>query len=356
MFFSGVTKLASGDSTWWDLTALSYHYETQPLATWTAWYAHQLPMWFQRISTGVMFGIELIAPFFIFGPRRLRYIVFTSISSLMILIAFTGNYTYFNLLSIVLCVLLLDDGIIKKIIPFQLIKNHNPLFNQSQSSYLRKSYIIIFSGLVVILSISNTAMRYYPNFTPYASIQKLLNTIRPFHIINNYGLFSVMTVRRPELIIETSNDGNVWKEIDFEWKAGDISKKPKFVQPHQPRLDWQMWFAALFYERVAEYFKKTYDRDPISQEEHFLLMRQIPISKRYRWFYLFLNQIFKNEKEVLSLLKNGKIGPAPKYLRVWLYDYHFTSITERSESGNWWKRDNQRLILPKFSKDEIWIP
>ncbi len=58
----------------------------------------------------------------------------------------------------------------------------------------------------------------------------------------------------------------------------------------------------------------------------------------------------------LSLLKNGKIGPAPKYLRVWLYDYHFTSITERSESGNWWKRDNHRLILPKFSKEEIWIP
>jgi len=199
-------------------------------------------------------------------------------------------------------------------------------------------------------------MRYYPNFSPYASIQKLLNTIRPFHIINNYGLFSVMTVRRPELIIETSDDGNEWKEIEFKWKAGALEKRPQFVQPHQPRLDWQMWFAALFYERVSEYFKKNYGRDPVSPEEHFSLMRQVPISKRYRWFYLFLNRIFEGEKEVLSLLKNGKIGPAPKYLRVWLYDYHFTSITERSESGNWWKRDNQRLILPKFSKEEIWIP
>ena len=356
MFFSGVTKLASGDSTWWDLTALSYHYETQPLATWTAWYAHQLPMWVQRISTGAMFGIELVAPFFIFGPRRLRYAAFGSISLFMVLIACTGNYTYFNLLTLVLCVVLLDDKIIKKIIPFQWRNKHNSLVVHSKNSYVKKSSIFILVCLVVILSASNTAMRYYPNFSPYASIQKLLNTIRPFHIINNYGLFSVMTVRRPELIIETSDDGNEWKEIEFKWKAGALEKRPQFVQPHQPRLDWQMWFAALFYERVSEYFKKNYGRDPVSPEEHFSLMRQVPISKRYRWFYLFLNRIFEGEKEVLSLLKNGKIGPAPKYLRVWLYDYHFTSFTERSESGNWWKRNNHRLILPKFSKEEIWIP
>jgi hypothetical protein len=85
-------------------------------------------------------------------------------------------------------------------------------------------------------------------------------------------------------------------------------------------------------------------------------MKQAPISKRYRWFYLFLKQILEEEKDVLSLLENRTAGTAPKYLRVWLYDYHFTSFAERSESGNWWKRDNQRLILPKISKEGIWIP
>jgi hypothetical protein len=241
-------------------------------------------------------------------------------------------------------------------VPFRVFKYQRKYFLKSANSRWKKSIIIAFVSLVFLLSASNTAMRYYPNFSPYVSIQKLLNTIRPFHIINNYGLFSVMTVRRPELIIETSDDGNEWKEIDFKWKAGDISKKPKFVQPHQPRLDWQMWFSALFYERVSEYFKKTYGRDPISQEEHFSLMKQAPISKRYRWFYLFLKQILEEEKDVLSLLENRTAGTAPKYLRVWLYDYHFTSFAERSESGNWWKRDNQRLILPKISKEGIWIP
>jgi len=155
MFFSGITKLASGDSAWWDLTALSFHYETQPLTTWTAWYAHQFPIWLHRFSTGAMFGIELAVPFLIFGPRRLRYFAFVLISSLMILIAFTGNYTYFNLLTLVLCVLLLDDGIIKKIIPFHQIKNH------SKNSYVKKSSIFILVCLVVILSASNTAMRFF---------------------------------------------------------------------------------------------------------------------------------------------------------------------------------------------------
>jgi hypothetical protein len=195
MFFSGITKLASGDSTWWDLTALSYHYETQPLATWTAWYAHQLPMWVQRISTGAMFGIELVAPFFIFGPRRLRYAAFGSISLFMVLIASTGNYTYFNLLTIVLCVLLLDDGIIKRIVPFRVFKYQRKYFLKSANIRWKKSVIIAFVSLVFLLSASNTAMRYYPNFSPYVSIQKLLNTIRPFHIINNCLTANFLTKR-----------------------------------------------------------------------------------------------------------------------------------------------------------------
>ena len=85
-------------------------------------------------------------------------------------------------------------------------------------------------------------------------------------------------------------------------------------------------------------------------------MKQAPISKRYRWFYLFLKQILEGEKEVLSLLKNDTVETTPKYLRVWLYDYHFTSMEEKRKTGNWWKRDNQRLILPKISKEGIWIP
>ena len=103
MFLSGVVKLTSGDPTWRAWEALRYHYETQPLPTWTSWYLHQLPAWFHAASVGFMFWAELIAPFFVFGPRRVRMVGFWSLVLLQVLIAATGNYGFFNLLTIVLC-------------------------------------------------------------------------------------------------------------------------------------------------------------------------------------------------------------------------------------------------------------
>ena len=110
MFMSGVVKLTSGDESWWNLSALRYHYETQPLPTPLAWWAHQLPAWFQASSTIVMFAIELVAPFLLFCPRPLRLIGVASILTFQALIALTGNYCFFNLLTAALCLLSVDDS------------------------------------------------------------------------------------------------------------------------------------------------------------------------------------------------------------------------------------------------------
>ena len=45
--------------------------------------------------------------------------------------------------------------------------------------------------------------------------------------------------------MEGSNDGKTWLHYEFKYKPGDVARRPGWVQPHQPRLDWQMWFAAL---------------------------------------------------------------------------------------------------------------
>ena len=111
MFASGVVKLSSGDATWRNLTALVYHYETQPLPTWIGWYAHQLPMTWQRASTLVMFGTELVIPWLILAPRRLRLIACGCLVAFQLLIAATGNYGFFNLLTLLLCLLLCDDAV-----------------------------------------------------------------------------------------------------------------------------------------------------------------------------------------------------------------------------------------------------
>ncbi len=109
MFLSGAVKLLSMDDAWWQLSALDVHYFTQPLPAWTSWYAHQLPEWFQHLSVLTMFGIELIVPFFLFLPRRFRLGAFVPLVGLQMLIAATGNYGFFNLLTTVLCIPLLDD-------------------------------------------------------------------------------------------------------------------------------------------------------------------------------------------------------------------------------------------------------
>ena len=102
MFASGFVKLAS-DEVWRNLTALNFHYETQPLPTWFGWYAHQLPEAFQKVSVIGMFAAELVVPFLIFAPRRLRTLGCIGLVGLQVLIILTGNYCFFNLLTIALC-------------------------------------------------------------------------------------------------------------------------------------------------------------------------------------------------------------------------------------------------------------
>ena len=114
MFESGCVKWLSGDPTWRNLTALTFHYETQPLPTWIGWYAHQLPASVQKVSTALMFGIELVLPFLIFGPRRVRQVACIAFIALQSFIFLTGNYCFFNLLTIALCLVLLDDAALEK--------------------------------------------------------------------------------------------------------------------------------------------------------------------------------------------------------------------------------------------------
>src|SRR5688572_24484519 len=120
MFLAGVVKLASGDPTWRDLTALTFHYETQPLPTPLAWFAHQLPPWWHRASCAGMFVIELVVPLFLFSVRTLRHNAALLLIAFMAAVALTGNYTFFNLLAIVLCLLCLDDAWWRALLPRRL--------------------------------------------------------------------------------------------------------------------------------------------------------------------------------------------------------------------------------------------
>ena len=315
MVGSGVVKLASGDPTWHNLTALSYHFETQPIPTPLAWYADRLPMWFLKLSTALVFAIEIGVPYLILATRQLRVLAFVLLTALQLLIALTGNYAFFNVLSIALCLFLLDDTTLGSWTRLGISTIH--------PSRLRRIISIIVA--IVIIPLSTTAFAASLGIAlPIAPIvNPVMDVVASFRSVNAYGLFAVMTTTRPEIILEGSDDGTTWMEYEFKYKAGDLHRRPSWVAPHQPRVDWQMWFAAL----------GRFEGE--------------------RWLQNLCERILENDTEVLSLLKRNPFqGRAPQYLRAVLYRYRFSDAATRRRDGVWWTRDRIGDYSPVLSLDQ----
>ena len=320
MFASGVVKLASGDPTWWGLSALRVHYETQPLPTAMGWYAHQLPAALQRLSAGVMFAIELGLPFLIFLPRRPRLLAFAGFVFLQLLIAITGNYCFFNLLTVALCLLLLDDALLARFFPPGMRAQSEAPRTPGWRVLVRAPVIaILVIGILPlqIMALSRCARRSVPWPETLRAAER---AVLPFRTVGSYGLFARMTTDRNEIVVEGSDDGTRWEAYEFKWKPGDLRRVPGWVQPHQPRLDWQMWFAALG------------------------SVRDNP------WFQNFMVRLLQGSQDVLVLLESNPFpaGP-PRYVRAVLYRYHFTDPGQRRHDGTWWRREPRGLYCPPLS-------
>lgn len=315
MFFSGVVKLASGDPVWADGSALQYHYYTQPLPPWTAWWAHQLPAWFQHACVGVMFAIELAAPFLIFAPRRVRMLAFAPLVLLQLLILATGNYCFFNWLTLALCVLLLDDGFL----PRRARERWQPA-DDARAGRWRWGLHLPACVLALVVSAATARLQMSSDAWLPPGVQPLVEWCAPFRLSGHYGLFAVMTTTRPEIVVEGSADGETWKPYVFRYKPGDPKRAPGFVAPYHPRLDWQMWFAALGSWRQNE------------------------------WFVAFCVRLLEGSPEVLALLESNPFPDhPPKYVRGVLYDYTFTTPAEREADGSWWKARELGPYYPVLS-------
>jgi lipase maturation factor 1 len=311
MFESGLVKLQSGDPAWRNLTALAHHYQTQPLPTVLAWYMFQLPLWFQKLSTFFTFVVELGLPLLMLGPRRCRHIAAAGTIALQLLIFLTGNYTFFNLLAIALSLFLFDDAFWR-----DLFRKPAPTGPRPASHGNRFVTAALF---IAIMLLSCTQLMAMFGRAPRA-LTRIADAAAPFGIVNGYGLFAVMTTNRIEIEIEGSNDGTTWQPYVFRYKAGPLNRAPGWIQPLQPRLDWQMWFAAL----------GTYRDNP--------------------WFLQFILRLLEGSKPVLALIERDPFaGSRPLHIRAMAYDYRFTTFEERRRTGNWWKRELLGPYLPPVS-------
>ncbi len=217
-----------------DGSALTFRYFTQPLPTPLAWFAHQLPSWWQWLSLKVMFFIELVLPFFLFAPRRPRLFAAGGVVLLQVLIALTGNYGFFNILTAALCLLAVDDTVWRA--------SHRI---RSRSIFMPCAFLWPVAA-ALFCSVSCRCFRPSGGPCHYRSCWfRLYEAVAPFRTVNGYGLFAVATPGRREIIIQGSEDGLVWKTYSFRFKPGDPRRSPPWVAPYMPRLDWQMWFAAL---------------------------------------------------------------------------------------------------------------
>mgnify|MGYP000048754764 CR=1 FL=1 len=296
-FEAGIVKLLSNDPSWKNLTAMYFHYQTQPIANTTAWFAHKLPMWFHKASCLLMFIIELIIPFGIFGNEEMRLIVFFCFVGLQVSIWLTGNFSYLNYLTVIFSTILLSDHYLSSYFTTPASDSHpSIILNLSISS----AGIFLFTFQLI---------SFWNHLISIPLCEKFLNKLRPFFVVNRYGIFAVMTTKRYEIIIEGSNDGIEWKEYIFKHKASELNRRPRRISPYQPRLDWQAWFL------------------PFRSYRH------------ETWFQNFLVRLLQGEKSVTDLLRlNPFAKHPPKYIRAQIFDYTFTDKETKKSTGNWWKR------------------
>ena len=306
-FMSGLSKIVSNDPGWSGLTALTYYFETQPLPHTGAWYAHQLPEWLLIPATAAVLVIELIVPFMMFMSRKYRFIAAWLTITLQLLIILTSNHNWFNILTIILCLFLFDDKAIRKVLPASLC---SWLLQQKQlasiSSLLRIPCYAFASVILLTSTIQLSEMASGSRISGNAG--RVLDYIQRWSLANPYHVFPTVNRQRVELLIEGTSDGRTWLPYRFKYKPGELDKPLTVVIPHQPRLDWMVWF--------------------------------VPINEVFvGWFENFLAALLDNSPQVTGLLEHNPFPQTPPIaIRVQAFEYRFTNFEEREISGHWWTR------------------
>jgi hypothetical protein len=275
--------------------------------------------------------VEIIAPFFIWAPRRPRLVAAGLMIFLQLVIALTGNYCFFNLLTIALCLLLIDDSVVASLCRGGLWRQVPSTAAPAMAGRLYRGHntLSIYAAIVVIVvTLPINAWLIFSAFKPQSRppgwLANFYEQLEAFRIVNGYGLFRVMTKDRCEIVIEGSTDGIEWAPYEFKWKPGDVKRVPGWCAPHQPRLDWQMWFAAL----------ETPEQNP--------------------WLVGLVVRLLDGSRDVNGLLaRNPFPDKPPHYIRAMFYRYRFTTSEERRQTGAWWKRQELREYLPTISRDQL---
>ena len=326
-FESGVAKLASGDPEWRHFTAMDEYYQNGPLPTWVGWYMQHLPHWFHAATVYATLAMELGVVWMFFLPRRWRIVCFFIVTPWEVGVILTANYTFLNYLVLALGVLLLDDRFLQRIVPKHRI-DHDvvpaaavctvPEHAPGRLKRVWKIAVLGMSSIMLAWIFYVTTLEMMPSLSlptfPVAALE-------PFRIANRYGLFAVMTRGRYEIEFQGSNDGQNWIPYHFRYKPQELNQPPRIYAPYQPRFDWNLWFASLGSWREYPIVTNTEIR------------------------------LLLNDKDVLALFADNPFSHDPPHqIRAILWQYWFTSMTEKRTTGMWWRRQLLGRYAPTLER------
>lgn len=349
-FESGVVKLASGDPTWRNLTAMYEYYQNGPLPTWIGWYLQHLPFGFHKFSAAATLVMELVLVFLAFLPRPWRIACFVVVTVWQAIVISTANYAFLNYLVLVLGFLLLDDRALIRFVPHRFragltpvspstltqepledtLTTNNPTDAPSPAPRRARRHP---REVVRALRIALTTVSL--SFVAYATTIPLIlmlipgipfptgpmTLLEPFRVANTYGLFANMTPHRYEIEFQGSDANQTWTPYLFRYKPQDLRERPRIYAPYQPRFDWNLWFASL----------TDWQQAPIVPRTEIRLLEGSP-----QVLALFAGNPFPNHP--------------PRFVRAVLYQYWFSTPLQKRSEGLWWTRKLLGTYAPTITR------
>jgi hypothetical protein len=318
MLGAGLIKMR-GDPCWRDLSCLDYHYETQPIPNPLSRALHFMPRWFQR--GGVLFNhvSELVAPWFAFGPRLARHLAGAILLCFQVFLILSGNLSFLNYLTIVPILACFDDSLLERVLPRRLCDRARRAESEKLHSAVQQWVVAALLVLVVVLSVE-------PVTNLMSGRQAMNASFHQLELVNTYGAFGSVGKVRHEIVFQGTADpipseAATWREYEFVCKPGDPARRPCVIAPYQPRLDWQIWFAAM------------------------------SSPDRYPWTLHLIWKLLHEDPGTLSLLARNPFPEAPpRYVRALLFRYRFAP--PGNPAGEWWERDRVAVWIPPLSEED----
>jgi hypothetical protein len=298
---------------------MTFYYQTAPLPTRLAWYLHHLPAGWHHLESWGTLALELVVPLAFFGPRRARLAAAALLTGFQGANLLTANYGFFVYLSAALHLFLLDEADVtrlasraRRLLPARVTAPSTspvspppptaPPPARWQKGLLGAS-VLLYAGL----SLVEALFHFTEPGAVLGRIEPLRERYEPWRAVNTYHLFGHITRERVELELEVSPDGERFSPLALRYKPGPPERPPPLVAPHQPRVDFQLWFYELSFRRGApEYMVRLVER------------------------------LCRDPGAVAPLF----VDPPgrPRAVRLVFYEYRFTTASERRASGAWWSR------------------